>query len=71
MQVIEVFAPLSPVIFRRVQIDPAAGCRIVQNSALKTGRIVDLLRCQVVKSNLHATVFQGFDLAITFILHPC
>ncbi len=42
----------------------------MQNRVLELGRIIDLLQCQVMEINLHAGMFQGFELAITFMLHP-
>ncbi len=42
----------------------------MQNSVLEFGRIIDLLQSQVMEIYLHAGVFQGFELAITLMLHP-
>lgn len=42
----------------------------MQNRVLELVRIIDLLQCQVMEVNLHAGMFQGFEQAITLMLHP-
>ena len=41
----------------------------MQNRVLESGRVIDQLQSQVMEIYLHAGMFQGFELAITLMLH--